>query len=370
MIGWVRRRSGGLLAVLAAGVVLALLPTPTAQAAASHAQGIADSGAETFGNKLWQGLNVRRVRAIVPYDVALRSQEDERREDFEAWLTKAKEVGASTNVGLARIVGKGEGQAPDEPKYRRAFRAFVAAYGSRVDVIGPWNEPNYLPTDGSRAKLPGGHGYLDDPDGGCNGPNPTVATCGPRLAAHYYRWAAVDCPRCKLAAGEFAGNTRHANYVQKYKLHLGQHRPALWSVHNYGDVIRFQVSGEHRPAELRMFLRELYCTAGNHCIHAKTDWSSGHLWIGATGAYYQLDCSKHKIRCRPGQKVHVLGEVSQCRAAAFINRLSSVDPRITRIYFYTFTDGRGGDNTGIVNTKGKDKRKAYDVVRDRARACR
>jgi hypothetical protein len=340
-------------------------------AAADHAQGIADSGETTFSSPLWAGLNVIRARVIVPYDVALRPASDARRQQFEAWLSNAESVGATRNVGLARIPEPdrpGYGKAPDETTYRDAFKAFVAAYGTRVDAIGPWNEPNFHPTDGSRALLPGGQYYLDDPDGGCDTANPLVANCGPRMAAYYYRWAAVDCPTCLLAAGEFAG-TQSSNYIQKYKRHLGEHRPNLWSVHNYADVIRYQVSGDNDAAELKTFLRELYCTAGNHCVAGQTDWSSGNLWIGATGAYYQLDCSTHNVPCDPGTNVHVLGETSQCQAAAFINRFSNLSGKITRIYFYTFTDGRSGDNTGIVNSAGTTARKAYYAVRDRAESC-
>jgi hypothetical protein len=61
---------------------------------------------------------------------------------------------------------------------------------------------------------------------------------------------------------------------------------------------------------------------------------------------------------------------AQCQAAAFINRFSNVSPKIARIYFYTFTDGRSGDNTGIVNPSGTTPRPAYNVVRDRAGTCR
>jgi hypothetical protein len=313
--------------------------------AASHAQGIADSGQTTFASPLWPGLNVIRARVIVPYDVALRPASDVRRQQFEAWLTNAQNAGATRNVGLARIpepTRPGYGRAPDEATYRAAFGAFVAAYGARVDAIGPWNEPNFRPADGSRALLPGG--------------------------IYYYRWAAVDCPTCLLAAGEFAG-TQSSNYLQKYKRHLGYHRPNLWSAHNYADVIRYQVSGDNGAAELKTFLRELYCTTGHHCVAGQTDWSSGNLWIGATGAYYQLDCQAHNVPCDPGTTVHVLGEQSQCQAAAFINRFSNLSGKITRIYFYTFTDGRSGDNTGIVNAAGTTPRKAYYAVRDRAESC-
>ncbi|MBV1854310.1 hypothetical protein [Catellatospora tritici] len=341
-----------------------------ATAAGTHAQGIADSGETTFASPLWPGLNVIRGRVIVPYDVALRPVTDTRRQKFEAWLTNAQNAGVTRNVGLARIPEPerpGYGRAPDETTYRNAFAAFVAAYGPRVDAIGPWNEPNFNPGDGSRLLLPGGQYYLDDPDGACDGVNPLVANCGPRMAAYYYRWAAVDCPSCLLAAGEFAG-TQSSNFIQKYKRHLGTHRPSLWSVHNYADVIRYQVSGEHTPAELNNFLDELYCTGSHHCVPG-TDWSSGNLWIGATGAYYQLDCRTHDVTCDPGTNVHVLGETSQCQAAAFINRFSNVSAKITRIYFYTFADGRSGDNTGIVNANGTVPRKAYYAVRDRAESC-
>jgi hypothetical protein len=97
--------------------------------------------------------------------------------------------------------------------------------------------------------------------------------------------------------------------------------------------------------------------------------SSGKLWIGATGAYYRLDCSTHNVSCDPGTNVHVLGETSQCQAAAFINRFSNLSGKITRIYFFTFTDGRSGDNTGTVSSAGTTARKAYYVVRDRAESC-
>lgn len=381
----ISRRQSVLGAALTVATVLVLVPGGSAATrsnparpdraqprAAGHAQGVADSGAAAFASPLWREMGVIRARVIVPYDVALRPASDPRRQDFEDWLAKARAVGASRNVGLARIPERGRpgyGRAPGEKAYRKAFRAFVATYHGQAEVIGPWNEPNFKPTDGSRARLPGGRYFLDQPGGGCGASKPKVTNCGPRLAAYYYRWAATDCPKCRLAAAEFAG-TQSSDYIQKYKRHLGPRRPKIWGVHNYADVIRYQVRGENRPAELRTFLRELYCTSGHHCVPGRTDWTSGNVWIGATGAYYQLDCRTHHVPCDPGTNVHVLGERSQCRAAAFINRLSGVSGKITRIYFYTFTDGRSGDNTGIVNARGTAPRKAYAVVRDRARTCR
>lgn len=347
---------------------------PAAGSGGGVAVGIADSEAATFASSLWPGLGVIRLRVIVPYDVALRPPTDPRRQRFDAWLAAAPAT-ASLNVGLQRINERdhpGYGHAPDEAHYRAAFRAFVAAYHDQLHRmrIDPWNEPNFNPGNGSRPLLPGGTYYLDNPEGGCGRARPTVADCGPRMAAYYYRWAEVDCPDCLLEAGEFAG-TQGWLYVQRYKQHLGPHRPRVWGVHNYADVIRFQVSHVHRPAELNNFLRELYCEAGSHC-NSHTRWTSGVLWVTATGANYSLACAGHPgLHCADGH-FRVLGEASQCDAAAFILRFANVDRRITRIYFYTFMDGsnpRSSDDTGIVDPDGLAPRKAYRVIKNRATRC-
>jgi hypothetical protein len=136
-------------------------------------------------------------------------------------------------------------------------------------------------------------------------------------------------------------------------------------------VIRYQVSNDHSPDELHTFLRELYCLPGHHCT-SSTSWSSGVLWVTATGANYSLACSGHPgLDCPDGQ-VKVLGEDNQCRAAAFIMRWGNIDPRITRVYFYTFMDGSNpatSDDTGLINRDGVTPRKAYTVLKNRLTTC-
>ena len=344
------------------------------EASSGMAVGIADSDATTFTSPLWGGASVIRLRVIVPYDVATRPTTDPRRKEFDDWLAAAP-ASATLNIGFHRInepTRPGYGRAPDEATYRAAFAAFLSQYAGSLHRmrLDPWNEPNFNPHNGSRPLLPGGKYYLDDPDGACGSSSPTVANCGPRMAAYYYRWAEVDCPSCQLEAGDFAG-TQSSVYIQRYKHHLGHHRPEVWAVHNYADVIRYQVSNEHVPKELKTFLRELYCLPGHHCT-ATTRWTSGVLWVTATGANYSLACSSHPgLNCPKGQ-FKVLGEASQCRAAAFIMRWASISPRITRAYFYTFMDGSSpshSDDTGLVSRDGLRPRKAYSVIRQRATSC-
>ena len=344
------------------------------EASGGMAIGIADSDASTFTSPLWGGAGVIRLRVIVPYDVATRPTTDQRRAEFDQWLAAAP-PDATLNIGFHRINESdrpGYGRAPDEKTYRAAFRAFRAQYAGQLDRmrIDPWNEPNFNPHNGSRPRLPGGRYFLDDPNGACGSSNPTVANCGPRMAAYYYRWAEVDCPSCQLEAGDFAG-TQSSVYIQRYKHHLGDHRPKVWAVHNYADVIRYQVSNDHTPDELHTFLRELYCLPGHHCT-SSTNWSSGVLWVTATGANYSLACSGHPgLDCPDGQ-FKVLGEDNQCRATAFIMRWASIDPRISRVYFYTFMDGSSpatSDDTGLVNRDGLTPRKAYSVLKNRSTSC-
>lgn len=344
------------------------------EAGGGIAVGIADSEPATFASPLWADAGVIRLRVIVPYDVATRPASDPRRAELDQWLAAAP-PDATLNIGLHRINEPGRpgyGRAPDEKTYRAAFAAFRSQYAALLPRmrIDPWNEPNFNPRNGSRPLLPGGTYYLDDPDGGCGAARPTVASCGPRMAAYYYRWAAVDCPTCQLEAGDFAG-TQSSVYIQRYKHHLGHHRPRVWAVHNYADVIRYQVSNDHGAAELKTFLRELYCLPGHHCTES-TSWSSGVVWVTATGANYSLACSGHPgLHCPAGQ-FKVLGEASQCRAAAFIMRFGNIDPRITRVYFYTFMDASNpasSDDTGLVSKDGLTPRKAYSVLANRSTTC-
>jgi len=129
-------------------------------------------------------------------------------------------------------------------------------------------------------------------------------------------------------------------------------------------VVRYQVSGDHEPVDLKTFLREIYCQTGNHCTK-ETSWTSGVLWVTATGANYTLACSGHPgLHCPAGQ----------CRAAAFIMRFANVDPRTTRVYFHTVMDGSSpasGDDTGLV-ARGRPHRPPgpYSVLRAHSTSCR
>ena len=387
------RRLHGVLAGLAVFVIaLALRP---ADASAAPILGIADSEADTFAHPDFNGLNVTRMRVIVPWDIAQRT--DPRRQRFDDWLTaflqhRTSHPGSTFSVGFNRATTDPQhptrvGRAPLEKGYKAAFRDFVAAYGQHKHYmrIGPWNEPNFDPPGGKTdPRLPDGS-FLYESDGGCESANPTVNNCGPRLGAYYYRWAREVCGDCFLEAGNFAG-TEAADYLQEYKKHLGPVASGVgvWAVHNYSDFAAFQgPASDNSPDQLRNMLGEIFCTntsntgvaiGTNQCAAYGNTNTGGALWVTATGALYSAECEKHPSLCSAGQEFRVFGEDSQCTAAAWMLRWSNIDTRIDRVYHFTYKDGntntpQNEDDTGLINRDGS-VRKAYRVLRDRATACR
>lgn len=158
------------------------------------AVGISDSDAETFTHPAWDGLNVKRARVVVPYDVAQRPANDARRLKFEAWLqaTAAKAVEPYVTLGPSdlRKAANGKYLAPTDVEFRAAFESFHATYPA-ITLVGAWNEPNF-PNSVLQSGVP-----LDQPT--CASED--LENCGPLRAAFYYRLVVSICPDCTVAAG-------------------------------------------------------------------------------------------------------------------------------------------------------------------------
>lgn len=406
-----------LVALFASSLLLAAVPAKSQ----ALLPGLADSEPNTFESPLLTspGPHVERFRVIVPWDVATRGPSHpyyDRRLQFEDWIAKfldfrATHPSATFNVGFERInvrepnvpASGGKiattmlGHAPTGAQYKAAFNAFLSAFGKHMSYmrIDTWNEPNYDPGNASRPLLPGGTAgvgpYLFEEDAGsCNSASPQAETCGPRMAAYYYRWANEQCELagigCNLEGGEFAGGVSW-DYIQKYKHHMGAVvRPQVWGVHNYGDVTAFQASNDHSPDELRKMIRELYCIEetnqgvylGPHHCTSTTNWSGTKppIWVTATGAGYTFSCSEHPSipACDPGDVYVKDTELAntQCEAIAWMMRWDDIDTRVDRVYHYTYMDPNfqsSSDDTGVVNTSGTAARPAYDVLRYGAESC-
>ncbi|WP_342381861.1 hypothetical protein NVS55_19905 [Myxococcus stipitatus] len=325
----------------------------------SFALGISDSDPDTFTHPAWDGLNVKRARVVVPYDVALRPTTDARRQKFEAWLqaaaAKAVEPYVTFGPSDQHKAANGKYLAPTDGEYRVAFEAFHATYPA-ITLVGAWNEPNF-PDTVLQSGVP-----LDQPT--CASED--LENCGPLRAAFYYRLVVSICPTCTVAAGEFDATPGDA-YWDRYRIFLRGHRPKLWSIHPHHDANRYQASGAH-------------CVPGDASCTTRTflgwlqgldsSWDVGHIWLTEVGAFY---------RNANGQ---VFGDVSQRDTTKFILRLPSLSARITRIYYYNYSnqcstaDRCATQDRGIIapepwdgsplpyDTAGRI-RSAYAVLRDR-----
>ncbi|HEX2104060.1 MAG TPA: hypothetical protein VHF51_10445 [Solirubrobacteraceae bacterium] len=222
----------------------------------------------------------------------------DRRIEFDQWVTDAASVGVRPLVAFeasrdpAKRTSAGLPRAPTVTEYSSAMTAFLRAYPT-VRQLAPWNEPNF---SGSSNPLSG----------------------SPSLAASYYRELVSVCAReragCTVAAGDFAGVPGDA-YVGSYQAALGSARPAVWAFHAHTDANRFQAGTDDSAPATRFFLGKL----GGR-------WANSQLWIDEVGAYFRDANGK------------VWGDDSQRATTSFILGLSSLSSRISRIYYYNFSN--------------------------------
>jgi hypothetical protein len=293
-----RHMKAALAVALGAATLLCAAPP-----AAAVSVGIADSDGDTFADPNWPGLSVTMGRAVAPYDVALTAPvagtpAGDRRIEFDQWVFNAAATGVQPLVTFeasrdpSKRTPDGLPLAPTVTEYSRAMRAFLTAYPS-VRRLAPWNEPNFT---GASNPLSG----------------------SPSLAASYYRRLVAVCrrtlARCTVAAGEFAGVPGDA-YVDGYKAALGRSRPAVWAFHAHTDANRFQAGTDSTAPATRFFLTKL---GGK--------WARSRIWIDEVGAYYRDADGK------------VWGDDSQRATTSFILGLSSLSPRIARIYYYNLSN--------------------------------
>lgn len=290
------------LALIAAAAA-SLLVASAASASAGVKVGLADSDGDTFVDPAWADLGTRFGRAVAPYDVALTppvagTPAGDRRIEFDQWVSTAAAARVRPLVAFeaSRDPGKrtpdGRPLAPTRAEFATAMSAFVRRYRT-VRELAPWNEPNFTTSSNPLARRPA-------------------------LAASYYRVLKSVCRaegvRCRIAAGEFAGIPGDP-YVDAYKAALGDLEPAVWGFHAHTDANRFQAGLDTTAPTTRFFLNRL-----------DDGGRRPRFWIDEVGAYYR-DASGR-----------VWGDDSQRATTSFILGLSSLNPRIKRIYYYNLSN--------------------------------
>ncbi|MDO8189300.1 hypothetical protein Q5424_24870 [Conexibacter sp. JD483] len=292
------RRRVPLAAALLVSLLAAIITTAAAAPARAVELGISDSNATTLAERWWDGLNVKRIRVVLPYDVALESVGPagaRRREEFDQLRAAAPAKGVSLMVSFGPSADlrapSGDALAPTLQQFAEGFAAFRTAYPD-ITEIAPWNEPN-------------------NPDG-----RTYPLASDPALAASYFLQVQATCAGCTVIAGDFAGISGDDAYFNAYAAALNGAIPAVWAFHAHSDVNSFQQpNGPDSARVARYYLGKL-----------QGPYANARIWIDEVGARYR-DAS--------GQ---LWGDDSQSAATQFLLGLGTLDPRIDRIYYYNFSN--------------------------------
>jgi hypothetical protein len=369
---------------VAASTALAA-PSDAASAEANDPiYGLSDEAGATFNPadpKLQQLLSAPRqlrvARKIIPYDTALTGGAE--LAALTEWL---KAVGAVKNAAgeplepfltlSSRACLEGHGCGPPGPKrYRKAVRALISSFAGGnakegippVKMWGAWNEPDLTP-----------------------GLAPEAAA---KLWRQVHKIAGSLHCGCKVVAGEFAAEDLPARtgardrYMRRYKHFMVEHRlkPAIWSLHDYPDLVAVKTKGSLRG---RPLLSPSYVNADARAFVKLTRTRLGkpRIWMSEQG-----DLLKHE----PGAtRLHTHPDLQPAAAEDFL-RLGSAHAgregsRVELVDYYGYVaPGPAGTRNGkfyphaeaeeapvfdsALLTESAEPRPAYCVIAFANREC-
>jgi hypothetical protein len=170
--------------------------------------GVADQHASALVDPQFTALNLHSARVIAAWDAALQPSPE-----LDTWLRTAQELGLDALVTLGPRRGEdcrpGPCALPSDDAMRAAFRAFRARW-PWVTAFGAWNEGNHPAQPTANA---------------------------PAAAARLYETLADVCPECRIMAAELLDVENMLGWLRRFREELSR-EPALWGLHNYGDVTR------------------------------------------------------------------------------------------------------------------------------------
>lgn len=278
-------------------------------AAHAYLTGIGDQRPSMFNEPLWQQLQMRIVRYIVPYDAAVRGY----------WLAQASTwIHAAEAQHEQILVGFYHSEItpmkmPSVISYQRDVQKFVRLF-PEVREYQPWNEAN-------RGNVR--HMFS----------SPSAV-----LAARYYQALVRVCPGCSvigldvLDTAHVASTLRYVSAFKREASRLKTAMPRIWGLHNYSDLNRLE------STRTRKLLRAL----------------GGQVWLTETGGIVKF------IRF-PNTRGSGLRRAAEVLKYMFA--LASSQPQIKRLYIYDWTgESRSARfDAGLMNARDQP-RPGYVVV--------
>ena len=273
------RRGTSALAI----ALIALVATPSV--AAAYLTGIGDENWTMFKSPYYTALHSPITRYIIPYDAI-----DTQRGETAAWIHAAEAQGQQVLVAFYHS-RRSATRMPTVARYTLELRRFMAVF-PEIKLYSPWNEANR-----GNVRIRGG-GSFD---------SPTASQ-----SANYYLALLKICPKCTVVGLDVLDSqsvSSTINYVHTFQRLVRRHPPKIWGLHNYTDTNRFHSTGT------RAFLRAV----------------KGQVWLTETGGLVQLG---GVFSNRKGS-----GLKRASKALTYMFRLASSNPRITRLYIYSWFGG-------------------------------
>jgi hypothetical protein len=295
------------LALVAALTAVVVLPA-SAGAARKVPVGISDQNVSTLSDPLFTALDMKYVRYVTPWDVALNPQGLPALA-LDAWLAEAAAAGLTPMVAFEHRAGDNcphePCTLPTEPQFTAAFTAFRAKY-PQVRTITVWNEANHSTQPTFRDSV---------------------------MAAVFYKIVAANCAGCTIVAADVLDSARADHWLSTFSSVAPEAR--LWGLHNWGDVNRFKTNG------VKGVLRTV----------------KGNVWLTETGGIVAFTTVEGHPSFHP----------SEARAAKAMNylfqKIVPISSRIKRVYVYNWiSQPTNRWDSGLIDHSG-DPRPIYDVVK-------
>jgi hypothetical protein len=295
-----RKTTTILLAALAALVLCA-------PASANYRVGLSEQSAATFDQPLWQGLKLKRVRYIVPWDFYKGDGTAEVASFMNAAKAHNQEVlvmftarrGCYSNGKYSKSSAC---KAPSKSAYTSAFKKFKAAY-PWVKTYAPWNEANHVS-------------------------QPTASS--PKRAADYYAAMKANCKGCTVLGADVLDQSNVATWLKSF-VRYSHNKARVWGLHNYKDVNR------HQSAGLTHVLKTV----------------PGEVWLTETGGITTLLSSGFKTSsARAASATKYMFQL----ADRFDASKKGYKSKVARIYVYRWWgEPTGTFDSGLVNPDGSPR---------------
>jgi len=305
-----------LSALTAALVPLALAPgamggagLTRAHAAASYQTGIGDEQTTMFSNPLYVQLHTQITRYIAPYDAAVRPASLAR---ARAWIGDAEALHEQILIAFYHSEYTPT-RLPSVATYQRDVAAFVKDFPN-VRQYQAWDESNR----GNIAHV--------------------LASPSAASTARYYQALRRVCGGCTaigldvLDAEKITPTLRYIAEFKREIRRLHVQMPAIWGLHNYSDVNRFQ----------SWRTRELIAAFG------------GQVWLTETGGIVHFG--------KAFQNRHGRGLTRAARVLKYMFVLAGEHPQIRRLYIYDWTGGTASTRFDAGLTNAHDQPRAGYVV--------